>query len=80
MDATRYPNPRSSLDVERICPLLDLVADVMKDQYRPQLLRITAYEDEKKLGSTLVTNQGAQWAILGYVFATHLTVEHLGDA
>jgi hypothetical protein len=52
----------------------------MKDQYRPQLLRITAYEDEKKLGSTLVTNQGMQWAILGYVFATHPTVEHLGDA
>jgi hypothetical protein len=80
MDPKRYPNPRSSLDVERICPLLDLVAEIMTDRHRPQLLRITAYEDGKKLGGTLVTNQGAQWAILGYVYATHLTVEHLGDA
>jgi hypothetical protein len=66
--------------VERICPLLDLVAEIMKDQYRPQLLRIIAYEDDRKLGSTLVTDQGMQWAILGYVYATHLIVEHLGDA
>jgi hypothetical protein len=80
MEAKRYLNPRSSLDVERISPLLDLVAEIMKDRYRPQLLRITAYEDGKKLGSTLVTNQGAQWAVCGYVFATHLEVEHLGDA
>jgi hypothetical protein len=68
------------LDAERITPVLALVDEVMKDRYRPQLMRITAYEDGRKLGSTLVTNQGMQWAVLGYRYATELIIEHLGNA
>jgi hypothetical protein len=76
----RFENPRSSLDAVRICPILDFVEVVMEGRFRPQLLRVVAYEDGRMVGSTLVTDQAVQWAMLGYRYATHLEVEHLGNA
>lgn len=76
----RFENPRSSLDAERISLVLDFMDEVMEGRSRPQLLRVVAYEDGRMVGGTLVTDQVVQWAMLGYWYATHLEVEHVGNA
>jgi hypothetical protein len=75
-----FANPRSTTDHERIRPLLVFVDRIMRDRYRPQLLQLTAYGDGPKPRRTQFTNQAVRWVIVSYRYATHLKLEHLGDA
>jgi hypothetical protein len=75
-----FANPRSGLDVERVVPIVDMVKQAAAHRGRPQLVRVTAWRDDHKLGMTLCTNESVQYAVTGYPEATRLTVEVLGNA
>lgn len=61
-------------------PIIEMVSDAAADLGRPQLVRVTAWCEERQLGMTLCTNESVQYAVTGYPGATHLTVEVLGNA